>query len=244
MIALAEVSKSYGNAIALNPTSFTFGDGLTTVIIGPSGCGKSTVLRLINGLINPSHGNITVKGQSLTHASLLQVRQRMGYVIQDGGLFPHLTALENIILLATQLKLSRDHIDARVKELSRLCHFDALLLDRYPAELSGGQRQRVSLMRALMLDPDVLLLDEPLAALDPMVRSLLQIDLKRVFAELGKTVILVTHDLPEAAYFADSIVLMDNGSIVQTGTIEELQTSPKSEFVTSFIAAQRRLAIV
>jgi osmoprotectant transport system ATP-binding protein len=244
MIVLSNVSKAYGDFAALHETNVTFGVGQTSVIIGPSGCGKSTVLRLINGLIAPSSGSVTIQDQLLNAHSVLQIRQRMGYVIQDGGLFPHFTARENIILLAVHLKLPKAQIDRRVRELCSITQFEHVLLDRYPSELSGGQRQRVSLMRALMLDPDVLLLDEPLAALDPMVRSLLQTDLKRVFAELQKTVILVTHDLPEAAYFADTIILMGKGSIVQTGTLDEIQTAPKSEFVTSFIAAQRSLANV
>jgi osmoprotectant transport system ATP-binding protein len=244
VIELQGVSKYYGTAQALHPTDITFAPGKVTVLIGPSGCGKSTLLRLINGLILPSSGTIHLAGALLEPRSLLQLRRNMGYVIQDGGLFPHLSARENILLMPKYLKHTSGQMTERVYELCAVAHFETSLLDRFPSELSGGQRQRVSLMRALILDPGILLLDEPLAALDPMVRASLQTELKQIFANLKKTVILVTHDLPEAAFFADTIILMNKGAIVQTGNITELQEHPKSEFVRSFIAAQRRLSAV
>jgi osmoprotectant transport system ATP-binding protein len=167
----------------------------------------------------------------------------MGYVVQDGGLFPHLTARGNIVLMARYLGWQRPRLAARVAELAALTRFPADALDRYPAQLSGGQRQRVGLMRALMLDPAALLLDEPLGALDPLIRSDLQADLREVFRQLGKTVVLVTHDLAEAAFFADRIVLLRDGRVVQQGSLDDLWTRPADPFVTHFIQAQRGLSL-
>jgi osmoprotectant transport system ATP-binding protein len=163
----------------------------------------------------------------------------MGYVVQDGGLFPHQTAAGNASLVARYLGWSRVRVAARMAELAGLVRLPADFLTRYPAQLSGGQRQRVGLMRALMLDPAVLLLDEPLGALDPLVRAELQADLRDVFRALGKTVVLVTHDLAEAAYFADDIVLLRDGRVVQRGRPAELVRAPAEPFVTQFIQAQR-----
>ena len=163
----------------------------------------------------------------------------MGYVIQDGGLFPHLTARGNAALVARFLGWDAERIDGRLDELVELTHFPADGLDRYPAQLSGGQRQRVSLMRALMLDPDVLLMDEPLGALDPMIRRDLQGELRAIFRSLGKTVVMVTHDLGEAGYFGDTIVLIREGRIVQRGSFRDLLTAPADAFVTEFVNAQR-----
>jgi osmoprotectant transport system ATP-binding protein len=213
--------------------------GKTTVLIGPSGCGKSTLLRLIIGLISPEKGSITIDGTVVLPEILSQLRRRIGYVIQEGGLFPHLTARNNVSLMARYLGWNEERLQNRVKELAELTRFPQARLDCYPIELSGGQRQRVSLMRALMLDPYVLLFDEPLAALDPMVRSDVQADLKRIFKILKKTVVWVTHDMGEASYFGDPIVLLREGRIVQSGTLKALINSPANPFVTRFINAQR-----
>ncbi len=168
----------------------------------------------------------------------------MGYVIQDGGLFPHLTARGNVTLMARHLGLERDRIEARLRELAELSKFPVEGLDRYPVQLSGGQRQRVSLMRALILDPDVLLLDEPLGALDPMIRTGLQDDLREIFRSLGKTVVMVTHDTAEAAFFGEAIVLMREGRIIQQGRFADLVDAPAEPFVSHFMAAQRRMHTV
>jgi len=213
--------------------------GQTTVLIGPSGCGKSTILRLIIGLQTPDEGSIHFAGQVLKRDSLPTLRQRMGYVIQDGGLFPHLCARDNVALMARYLRWPDARIATRIAELAELTHFPVDALDRFPIQLSGGQQQRVSLMRALMLDPEVLLLDEPLGALDPMIRRDLQADLRDVFTSLGKTVLMVTHDLGEAAFFADTVVLLRAGRIVQQGTMEQLLREPADDFVQRFIQAQR-----
>ena len=241
LVELVGISKSYGEAMALQPTDLSFARGQTTVLIGPSGCGKSTILRLIIGLLEPDSGRIELDGAIVTGANITELRRRVGYVIQDGGLFPHLTARANVLLMARHLGRAETESHARLEELCVLTRFPADALDRYPAELSGGQRQRVSLMRALALSPDLLLLDEPLGALDPLVRAALQKDLKEIFQRLQQTAILVTHDLAEAAYLGDEIVLMNEGRIVQQGTLNDLRDHPANKFVTDFITAQRSL---
>ena len=200
MISVENVSKTYRGQTALAPTSLQFPQGKTTVLIGPSGCGKSTLLRLMVGLIAPDTGQVNLDGGTLTPQNAEQQRHSIGYVIQDGGLFPHLTAERNVTLLARHLGKPEPEINARVNTLANLVQMHRDSLGRYPANLSGGQRQRVGLMRALMLDPPLLLLDEPLGALDPITRSELQTQLKDIFSSLGKTVILVTHDMGEAAF--------------------------------------------
>jgi osmoprotectant transport system ATP-binding protein len=239
MLELRGVSKSYGRVVVLHPTDLTVPSGRTTVLIGPSGSGKSTLLRLMIGLIWPDAGTVRFDGTDVTPQSATKLRRRMGYVIQDGGLFPHLTARGNVTLLAGYLGWPADRLQARLDELAKLVRLPADTLERYPVQLSGGQRQRVSLMRALMLDPDVLLLDEPLGALDPIIRVELQTDLRLIFQTLGKTVVLVTHDLAEAGFFGDSIVLCRAGRVVQQGTLDELVSSPADPFVTQFVHAQR-----
>jgi osmoprotectant transport system ATP-binding protein len=175
----------------------------------------------------------------LTPANLLQTRQRMGYVIQEGGLFPHLSVRDNVTVMARYLQRNSDWIANRLAELAQLVRLPHELMNRFPAELSGGQRQRVSLMRALMLDPELLLLDEPLGALDPMIRYELQQELKSIFVQLGKTVVMVTHDIAEAAFFGDTLALMRDGRIVQTGSFKDLARTPAEPFVEQFINAQR-----
>jgi osmoprotectant transport system ATP-binding protein len=241
VLRLEAVSKRYGRRDAVQPLDFEVPAGRTTVLIGPSGCGKSTLLRLMCGLIEPSGGAVRFDGEPVTAESAPALRQRMGYVIQDGGLFPHLTARRNVTLMADHLDRPTDGIAARVNELRGLVDLPEGSLDRYPAQLSGGQRQRVSLMRALMLDPPLLLLDEPLGALDPMIRASLQADLHGIFGRLGKTVVLVTHDLAEAAFFGHRIVLMQDGRVVQAGDMSDLLERPAEPFVTEFVQAQRGL---
>jgi osmoprotectant transport system ATP-binding protein len=244
LVQLARVSKTYGGATALYPTDLDFERGKTTVLIGPSGCGKSTLLRLIIRLLDPDAGTISFDGAPITAGNISELRRRIGYVIQDGGLFPHLTARKNILLMASHLKWDAARMNSRLKELSALTRFPETALDRFPIELSGGQRQRISLMRALTLSPELLLLDEPLGALDPLVRAALQKDLKEIFSRLKQTAILVTHDLAEAAYLGNEIVLMNEGRIVQRGTLDDLRSKPASVFVTEFINAQRGLAVL
>jgi osmoprotectant transport system ATP-binding protein len=243
LVQLVDVSKTYADASVLYPTSLAIERGKTTVLIGPSGCGKSTLLRLIIGLIEPDAGTIQFDGVAITSDKIEMLRRRVGYVIQEGGLFPHLTARGNVLLMPRHLGKPETEICSRLSELCALTRFSENLLDRYPVELSGGQRQRVSLMRALMLSPELLLLDEPLGALDPLVRAGLQKDLKEIFVRLKQTALLVTHDLAEAAYLGDEIVLMNEGRIVQRGSIVYLRQKPASDFVTEFINAQRALVL-
>jgi osmoprotectant transport system ATP-binding protein len=244
LVQLLAVAKCYAGAPALHPTDLSIERGKTTVLIGPSGCGKSTLLRVIIRLIAPDSGTIDFDGSQITPANIEMLRRRIGYVIQEGGLFPHLTARANILLMARHLGKSDEEMRARLLELCELTRFPENLLARYPLELSGGQRQRVSLMRALMLSPELLLLDEPLGALDPLVRASLQKDLKEIFARLRQTALLVTHDLAEAAYFGDEIVLMNEGRVVQQGSITDLRERPANPFVSEFINAQRSLAVL
>ena len=237
MLALNNVSKRYGPTLAVAPTDLVAEKAHVTALIGPSGCGKSTLLRMIVGLVEPTTGTISIDGQEMNASSATELRRRIGYVIQDGGLFPHLTSRQNVTLMARHL--GRTDGQAKLSELAALTQLPMDCLDRYPLELSGGQRQRVALMRALALSPTTLLLDEPLGALDPLVRSSLQTDLKSIFKQTGVTVLLVTHDMGEAAYLADKIVLLRDGRVVQQGTLDDYQNRPAEQFVTEFLNAQR-----
>jgi osmoprotectant transport system ATP-binding protein len=239
LVKLVDVSKHYADAVALHPINLSVDRGSTTVLIGPSGCGKSTLLRLIIRLIEPDSGSLEFNGEPITPDTIGTLRRRIGYVIQEGGLFPHLTVRANVLLMARHIGKPEDEMRNRLVELCELTRFSANLLSRYPVELSGGQRQRVGLMRALMLSPELLLLDEPLGALDPLVRASLQKDLKEIFTRLEQTVLFVTHDLAEAVYFGDEIVLMNDGRIVQKGSVTDLREKPADPFVSEFINAQR-----
>jgi osmoprotectant transport system ATP-binding protein len=244
LVKLVDLSKRYAEAAALLATNLSIERGKTTVLIGPSGCGKSTLLRLIIGLIEPDSGSVGFNGKPITPDTIGTLRRRIGYVIQEGGLFPHLTARANVLLMARHIGKSENEMQNRLVDLCELTRFSVNLLSRYPVELSGGQRQRVGLMRALMLSPELLLLDEPLGALDPLVRASLQKDLKEIFARLQQTVLFVTHDLAEAIYFGDEVVLMNEGRIVQQGSITDLREKPADPFVLEFINAQRGVQLV
>ena len=239
MVTLDNVSKTYGRRVALQPVSLEIPRGRTTSLIGPSGCGKSTLLRMIVGLVHPDTGEVRIDGQTLTSRNVERLRHAIGYVIQDGGLFPHLNAAQNVALLARHLGKPEGDIEARLDALSALVSIPRDALGRYPQQLSGGQRQRVGLMRALMMDPPLLLFDEPLGALDPVTRYELQEELKAIFGQLGKTVVIVTHDMGEAAYFAEDIVMMREGRIVQRGSISDLVERPAEPYVSQFVRAQR-----
>ena len=239
MLRYHAINKSYDGAKALDRIDLDCPAARTTVLIGPSGCGKSTLLRLAAGLIRPDAGEVRFEGAALGPDNLRAARLRMGYVIQEGGLFPHLTLRGNLTLMARELGWPRARREARLLELATLARLPVGLLGRYPLEISGGQRQRAALMRALMLDPDLLLLDEPLGALDPMIRVELQEELKAIFERLGKTVVLVTHDLGEAVFFGHRLVLLRAGRVLQQGSAADLLERPADPFVSAFVRAQR-----
>jgi osmoprotectant transport system ATP-binding protein len=216
--------------------------GETVALIGPSGAGKSTLLRVLLGLAPLDAGEARIAGEPVRRDDDA-ARRRIGYVVQGGALFPHLTAAENASLVARHLRWDAGRIAARLAELAAFARLEPDALARYPSALSGGQAQRVALVRALFLDPELLLLDEPLGALDPLTRADLQVDLRRAFEELGRTVVLVTHDLAEAAFFAGRLVLLRDGEVVQEGSLEDLAGAPADAFVARFVRAQRLLVL-
>ena len=238
MIAVRHVSKRFGTTVALDDVSLEVAPATTHVLLGSSGSGKSTLLRVLLGLVAVDAGDVLVDDLPVTPATRHRLVGRVGYVVQEGGLYPHLTVAGNVALPAETVGWSRERIVRRLDALAGLVGFDDAMLRRYPAELSGGQRQRVGLMRALVLDPPRLLLDEPLGALDPIVRADLQLQLRRLFATLGKTVVLVTHDVREAALLGATITLLRGGRVVQQGTFAELAHKPVEPFVTEFLGAQ------
>ena len=238
MLRYSEVSKRYGGAEVIGGVSLSVETGSTVALIGASGSGKSTLLRMAVGLVEPDSGGVEVEGVSVG-SDVRGARDRVGYVIQEGGLLPHLPAAENASLKARDAGWDPGRIRDRVRQLAELAHLPTDALSRVPGELSGGQRQRVALMRGLMMDPGVLLLDEPLGALDPVIRHGLQNELKSIFDRLGKTVLLVTHDVSEAAYFTDDLVLLAGGRVLQRGPLSALVGEPASDEVTAFVRSNR-----
>ena len=232
MITLRHVTKRLGGRVVVDDVSLTVRAGATHVLLGSSGSGKSTILRMMLGLLRPDAGEVIVDADEGTPGRCI------GYVVQEGALYPHLTVARNVVLPARAAGWEAARERARLADLAGLAGLQQELLDRYPAELSGGQRQRVSLMRALMLDPPILLLDEPLGALDPITRAELQAQLVRIFGELHKTVVLVTHDVREAFVFGAGITLLREGRVVQQGTFADLATRPATPFVADFLSAQ------
>jgi osmoprotectant transport system ATP-binding protein len=241
MILLDGVTKHNGNAV-VGPVTLDVRERHTLALVGPSGAGKSTLLRMAVGLVSPDQGQVYVKGERMTSASAPRLRLRIGYVIQEGGLFPHLTARDNATIVASHLGWGATRTEQRVEELAELLKLRAHVLDGYPALLSGGERQRVALMRALFLDPEVLLLDEPFGALDVLVRSQLQDELRTIVRELDKSALLVTHDLGEASFLAEEIAVLRDGRVVVQGPMSSLLEHTTDPFVANFVSAQRRLA--
>lgn len=239
-IELRGVTARFGGGAGIGPLDLVVARGETIAVIGESGAGKSTLLRLVLGLAAPDRGTVAFDGAPVRPEDDA-LRRRIGYVVQGGALFPHLTAGENATLVARHLRWDAGRIARRLADLLRLVRLSTAAVDRYPSELSGGEAQRVSLVRALFLDPGALLLDEPLGALDPLTRALLQQDLRELFAELGKTVVLVTHDLAEASFVAHRLVLLRGGAVVQVGTVDDLVRRPADPFVTRFVRAHRAL---
>lgn len=241
MLQLQNIFKSFEGRQVLRDVNLHIDDGATHALIGSSGSGKTTLLRITLGLIPFDRGYVKINDQPLLSFTPMEWAARIGYVPQDGGLFPHIDGEQNVSLMAKLRGWGRDKLNARVEELRKLVDLDRAILKRFPHEMSGGQMQRVAIMRAAMLDPSVMLLDEPMAALDPLIRRALQSELKAIFARLGKTVLLVTHDLGEAVFLADKMTLLREGAVVQSGRYGDLLRQPADPFVTAFINAQRTL---
>ncbi|MDH2067262.1 ABC transporter ATP-binding protein [Pantoea sp. GD03673] len=234
MIEFRGVSRAFNGKAAVKDLTLKVAAGEFCVLLGTSGSGKSTTLKMINRLVEADSGEIRYAGESIRQLDARTLRRRMGYAIQSIGLFPHWTVKKNIATVPVLLGWSRSQIDERIAALLALLNLDAQLLNRYPHQLSGGQQQRVGVARALAADPEVLLMDEPFGALDPVTRGVLQQEMLRIHRLSGRTIVLVTHDIDEALTLADRIVLMDNGEIVQQGRPVALLTQPKNDFVRDF----------
>ncbi len=234
MIEFQQVSKYFGDRAAVKDLTLHVKEGAFTVLIGTSGSGKSTTLKMINRLEAQDSGTIRFAGEDIRQQPLLALRRRMGYAIQSIGLFPHWTVAQNIATVPQLLKWPKARTQARIDELMALLGLEPELRDRYPHQLSGGQQQRVGVARALAADPEVLLMDEPFGALDPVTRGALQQEMRRIHQLLGRTIVLVTHDIDEALRLADHLILMDNGEVVQQGTPLEMLTQPANAFVRTF----------
>jgi osmoprotectant transport system ATP-binding protein len=241
MLELQDIHKNFEGRSVLADVNLTVPKGVTHALIGSSGSGKTTLLRITLGLIPFDKGYVKINDQALLSFTPVEWADRIGYVPQDGGLFPHITGRNNVALIAKLRGWRKSRIDERVEELRKVVDLDPEILTHFPREMSGGQKQRVSIMRAAMMDPAVMLLDEPMAALDPLIRRSLQQELKSIFQRLGKTVLLVTHDLGEAVFLAEHITMLHEGRMVQSGTYRDLLLHPANPFVTQFINAQRTL---
>jgi osmoprotectant transport system ATP-binding protein len=241
MLELQNIDKTFEGRTVLSDVNLFVPQGATHALIGSSGSGKTTLLRITLGLIPFDKGYVKINGHALLSFTQVEWADRIGYVPQDGGLFPHISGKNNVSLIAKLRGWGRSKIDDRVEELRKVVDLDPDILAQFPREMSGGQKQRVAIMRAAMMDPSVMLLDEPMAALDPLIRSSLQQELKSIFQRLGKTVLLVTHDLGEAVFLAEQITMLHEGKVVQSGSYRELLLQPTSPFVSQFINAQRTL---
>lgn len=240
MLTFKNVSKIYdGGTKAVNNFNLEINKGEFIVFIGPSGCGKTTTMKMINRLIDTTEGDILLEGESIKNKDVVELRRSIGYVIQQIGLFPHMTIAENISLVPRLLKWPEKKRFERAKELLKLVHMDEEYLDRYPSELSGGQQQRIGVLRALAAEPPLILMDEPFGALDPITKDGLQEEFKLLQKELGKTIVFVTHDMDEAIKLADKIVIMRAGEIVQFDTPDEILRNPANEFVENFLGKNR-----
>ncbi|MFJ7975980.1 betaine/proline/choline family ABC transporter ATP-binding protein [Peribacillus sp. JNUCC 23] len=240
MLKFDHVSKMYkGGKKAVNDLSLEFKKGEFIVFIGPSGCGKTTTMKMINRLIEPSEGSIYINGENILEKDPVQLRREIGYVIQQIGLFPHMTIQENISLVPKLLKWPEEKRRTRARELLELVDMTPEYLDRFPHELSGGQQQRIGVLRALAADQSLILMDEPFGALDPITRDALQEEFKKLQQKLGKTIVFVTHDMDEALKLADQLVILRDGQLVQVGTPDEILRNPVNDFVEEFIGKER-----
>ncbi|MRS14991.1 ATP-binding cassette domain-containing protein [Enterobacteriaceae bacterium RIT691] len=234
MIEFLQVTKMFDGKPAVKDLNLQLKEGAFSVLIGTSGSGKSTTLKMINRLEENDSGTIRFAGEDIRQQPVLELRRRMGYAIQSIGLFPHWTVAQNIATVPQLQKWSRVKINDRIDELMALLGLEASMRDRMPHQLSGGQQQRVGVARALAANPEVLLMDEPFGALDPVTRASLQQEMRRIHQLLGRTIVLVTHDIDEALQLADHLVLMDKGEVVQQGTPLAMLTTPENDFVREF----------
>lgn len=236
MIEFVDVNKNFGEYHIIKNLSMKIEKGKITVIIGSSGCGKTTTLKMINKLILPTSGKIYIDGEDISQKDTIKLRRNIGYVIQQTGLFPHMTVKENIELIAKIENIDKNKMNMRTRELMKMINLDyEKFSERYPLELSGGQQQRVGVARAFALDPAIILIDEPFSAVDPISRRQLQDELIAIQKKLEKTIVFVTHDIQEAVKIADKICLLNNGEIMQYDTPENIIKNPKNDFVRKFV---------
>lgn len=240
LLKLENVSKVYkGGKKAVNSINLDIAKGEFICFIGPSGCGKTTTMKMINRLIEPTSGNIYIDGENIMAQDAVKLRRKIGYVIQQIGLFPHMTIQQNISLVPKLLKWPEEKRKERARELLKLVDMGPEYLERYPHELSGGQQQRIGVLRALAAEPPLILMDEPFGALDPITRDALQEEFKKLQRTLNKTIVFVTHDMDEAIKLADRIVILKDGEIVQVGTPDDILRYPANDFVEEFIGKDR-----
>ncbi|MDQ0858960.1 ABC transporter ATP-binding protein [Bacillus sp. V2I10] len=241
MIQLRNITKKYPDGFkALKDINLELEAGKIHVVIGPSGCGKSTTMKLINRLITPTEGTVYINNEDISKINPVELRRKIGYVIQSIGLFPHMTIADNVAVVPRLLKWEEERITRKVNELLSMVNLDPeTYRSRYPSELSGGQQQRVGVIRALAAEPDVILMDEPFSALDPISRDQLQAELVNLQDDLKKTIVFVTHDMDEAIKIADNIILMKGGEVIQVGSPDSILRHPANDFVKEFIGKKR-----
>lgn len=240
MLEFQNISKQYDQHLVVSDINFKVEQGELVVLIGPSGCGKTTLLKMINRLIKPSSGDIFINGRSIFTQNEVELRRNIGYVIQQTGLFPHMTVRQNIEIIPKLQKVDKEQIAKRSIQLMEMVGLDPQqFLDRYPFQLSGGQQQRIGVARAFACDPEIILMDEPFSALDPITRSQLQDELADLQSKVQKTIVFVTHDMNEAIKIADKICLLHEGKIVQYDTVEEIMKNPANDYVAGFIGRNR-----
>lgn len=240
MIEFKGINKIFKNNIVLYDINLKLEEGNIIVFVGPSGCGKTTTVKMINRLIKPTSGQVLINGEDISNKNVIELRRNIGYVIQQTGLFPHMTIKENIGIIAKMQKMNSQEIESKTRELMEMVGLDyEKFADRYPAELSGGQQQRVGIARALITNPDIILMDEPFSALDPITRSQLQDELLNIQTQFKKTIIFVTHDMDEAIKIADKICIMGKGRIIQYDDPETILKNPANEFVSDFVGKNR-----
>lgn len=241
MIEIKEVTKKFGDKTAVNNLNLIIPEGCMTMLLGPSGCGKTTTLRMINRLIEPTSGDILIKGKSIKSLDPVILRREIGYVIQEVGLFPHYSVFDNIAIVPRLLNWKEEEIKKRVGEVLDLVTLNSTYADKYPLQLSGGERQRVGIARGLAADPEVLLMDEPFGAIDPINREVLHESFLDIQEEIKKTIVFVTHDINEAIKLGDSLAIMKDGELIQFDSVEEILDNPEDEFVEHLLGHDRNL---